>query len=70
MAKWEQYEVWAQSGNQDKWDMIAAFPSFEVASGLLNQRGKGVRLVRAQYEGETRLELQVMAEIGNTRTEP
>ena len=70
MDHWEQYEVWKQAG--DKWEMLAWFRDFEVASALLHTRSKGVRLVHAVCDPGKPVQRDTIAEIhsGATREHP
>jgi hypothetical protein len=68
MARWEQYEIWVQNGA--KWEMIASFQDFEVASAMARNRSSNMRLMLATYEGGTVVAKDVLAELGTTRTEP
>ena len=65
MARWEQYEVWVQNGG--KWEMIASFKDFEVASTVARNRSRRVRLIHAVYEGGKVVTQDVLAELGVTR---
>jgi hypothetical protein len=66
MARWEQYEVWAQNGA--KWEMIAAFDDFEVASAVARNRPSRMRLIHASYEDGKKVAEDVLAELGATRS--
>ena len=65
MPRWEQFEVWAQNGA--KWEMIASFSDFEVASAMARNRSTRMRLVHAVYENGKIVEQDVLAEVGTTR---
>ena len=67
MARWEQFEVWTQNGS-NRWEMIAAFSDFEIASVVARNRSSKMRLVHAIYENGKVLERDVLAEVGATRT--
>ena len=67
MARWEQFEVWTQNGS-NRWEMIAAFSDFEVASAVARNRSSKMRLIHAIYENGKVLERDVLAEVGATRT--
>jgi len=67
MARWEQFEVWAQNGA--RWELIASFNDLEVASTLARNRSNRMRLVHAVYEDSKRVEEDVLAEVGVTRKE-
>lgn len=67
MARWEQFEVWTQNGS-NRWEMIAAFSDFEVASAVARNRSNKMRLIHAIYENGKVLERDVLAEVGATRT--
>lgn len=66
MARWEQFEVWAQNGS-NRWEMIASFTDFEIASAVARNRPSKMRLVHAVYENGKVLEQDVLAEVGATR---
>src|SRR5215470_13540945 len=65
MARWEQFEVWVQKDN--RWEMIASFPDFEVASAVARNRPNRMRLVHVVYENSRMMEQDVLAELGTTR---
>lgn len=67
MERWEQYEVWKLMPGNSRWEFVAAFRDFDVASAVARQREYGLRLVRAVYEGNKLAEHHVLAEIGRTR---
>ena len=67
MARWEQFEVWTQNGS-NRWEMIAAFSDFEIASAVARNRSSKMRLIHAIYESGKVLERDVLAEVGATRT--
>jgi hypothetical protein len=66
MAKWKQYELWAQT-SQNKWEIIGLFPSTELATAVANARGSRSRLIEVLYDGSKMLGQEIIAEIGNTR---
>jgi len=68
MAHLEQYEVWALNG--DKWEFVAAFRDFDVASALAKNRTSRVRLIRAAYEDGKRVQEEILAEVGAIRQAP
>ncbi|HEV2963741.1 MAG TPA: hypothetical protein VG649_18080 [Candidatus Angelobacter sp.] len=68
MARWEQYEIWVQNGV--KWEMLASFPDFEVASAVARNRSSKMRLMLVTYEDSTVVSKDVIAELGSTRIEP
>lgn len=68
MARWEQYEIWVQSG--ERWEMLASFLDFEVASAVARNRSSKMKLMLATYEDNTVVTKDVIAELGATRTEP
>jgi hypothetical protein len=68
MARWEQYEIWVQNG--EKWEMLASFLDFEVASAVARNRSSKMKLMLATYEDSTVVTKDVIAELGATRTEP
>jgi len=68
MARWEQYEVWVLT--KGKWEMVAHFSDIEVASAVFKNRTYRQKLVHAVYEDGTRMNEDIMAEVGRTREEP
>ncbi len=68
MARFEQYEIWAQNG--DKWELTSSFRDFDVASAVASSRTTRVRLMHVIYEDGQVVEKQVLAEIGATREHP
>ncbi len=66
MAKWKQYELWVQTGN-NKWEIIGLFPSTELATAIANARSARSRLIEVLYDGSKMLGQEIIAEIGNTR---
>lgn len=71
MDRFEQYEIWGLvPGNDSRWQLVAAFRDFEVASAVAARRGRGVRLVHAIYEDGRLTEQQVLAQVGSTRESP
>jgi hypothetical protein len=68
MARWEQYEIWVQNGV--KWEMLASFQDFDVASAVARNRSSKMKLMLATYEDSTVISKDVIAELGATRTEP
>jgi len=68
MAQWEQFEVWAQNGN-NRWEMVGAFNDFDLASAVARNRSSKMRLVHAVYENGKAVEKDVLAELGATRRE-
>jgi hypothetical protein len=67
MARWEQYEIWVQNG--EKWEMLASFQDFEVASAVARNRSSRMRLLLATYEDGALVTKDVLAELGATRPE-
>ena len=66
MARWEQFEVWKQTG--EKWEMLASFHDFELASAMARNRSSRMRLIHAVYENGKMVEQDVLAELGATRS--
>jgi hypothetical protein len=65
MARWEQFEVWDLVG--DRWDLAGSFGEFEVAAALASTRHTRVRLLRAVFEENQRVEEEVMVQVGATK---
>jgi hypothetical protein len=68
VARFEQYEVW--EFNDDRWEMVASFPDFDLANAMARRRSYRVRLVRVTYEDGKAVQQQVLTEIGATRKKP
>jgi len=68
MERWEQYEVWAMPETENaRWEMVAAFLEFEVASAVARKRKRNVRLIHAVYEGNKLIEKHILAALGHIR---
>ena len=65
MARWEQYEIWVQNGV--KWEMLASFQDFEIASAVARNRFSEMRLIHAVYQDGKLVSQDVLAELGATR---
>ena len=68
MAEWDQYEVWAEKSG--KWELIASFRDFAVASAVARNYAYRMRLIHAHYDGDKLLKQDVIAEVGTTREKP
>ncbi|HEY2361938.1 MAG TPA: hypothetical protein VGK36_12520 [Candidatus Angelobacter sp.] len=68
MAKWKQYELWAQT-SPNKWEIIGLFPSPELATAVANAREARTRLIEVLYDGAKMMGQEIIAELGNTRKE-
>ena len=68
MARLEQFEIWVL--DHGKWQMIASFREFDIASAMARTRSSRMRLIRSVYENGQPVEQQVLAELGATREEP
>ena len=68
MAKWKQYELWAQTA-PNKWEIIGLFPSTELATAVANARAARTRLIEVLYDGAKMMGQEIIAELGNTRKE-
>jgi hypothetical protein len=66
MAKWKQYELWVQAGN-NKWEIVGLFPNTELPTAVANARSSRSRLIEVLYDGSKMLGQEIIAEIGNTR---
>ena len=62
MAKWSQYELWIQTG-ENKWEMIGVFPDAELPMTLAKSRSRRARLIEVRYEDSKMLGQEVIAEI-------
>ena len=67
MARWEQYEIWRPVSGTSKWEFVAAFRDFDVASAVATKRGHSVRLIQAIYQDNKLAEQHVIAELGRPR---
>ncbi|HWC17752.1 MAG TPA: hypothetical protein VG498_12100 [Terriglobales bacterium] len=67
MDRWEQFEIWAPSADSAEWQMVAAFPDFDVASAVAKGREDNVRLIRAVYLHGKVAEQHVLLDRGKTR---
>jgi len=67
MARWEQYEIWVQNGV--KWEMLACFQDFDVASAVARNRSSKMKLMLVTYEDGAVVSKDVLAELGHTRIE-
>ena len=68
MAKWKQYELWAQTSD-NKWEIVGLFPTTELATAVANARSGRARLIEVLYDGSKMLGQEIIVEIGNTRKE-
>jgi hypothetical protein len=68
MAKWKQYELWAQT-SQNKWEIVGLFPTPELATVVANARASRTRRIEVLYDGATLMGQEIIAELGNTRKE-
>jgi hypothetical protein len=66
--QWDQYEVWGLAG--EKWEMLAWFHDFDVASAVVRNRTSRTRLIHAVYDDARRVQEDILAEIGSTREQP
>jgi hypothetical protein len=69
MAKWKQYELWIQTG-ENKWEMVGIFPTPELPTAMANARTTRCRLIEVLYDGSKILGQEVIAELGANRREP
>lgn len=67
MERWEQYEIWAPTSGESRWQLVAAFHDFDVASAVAKARGSHVRLIHAKYVDGKLAEQQVILDLGKTR---
>ena len=65
MTRWEQFEVWAF--RDEKWQLIAWFRQFELASAMLSSRGTNVKLIHVTYENDRRVQEETLAELRGNR---
>src|ERR1700732_1098018 len=61
MAKWKQYELWVQSG-QNKWEIVGLFPGTELATVVANARTARTRLIEVTYDGSKMMGQEIIAE--------
>ena len=69
MAKWKNYELWAQTG-ESKWEMIAMFPNSDLPTAVAKARASRSRLIEVLYDGSKMLGQEVIAEMGMDRRQP
>jgi hypothetical protein len=69
MAKWKQYELWVQTG-ENKWEIVGVFPTPELPTAMANARAARARLIEVLYDGSKLLGQEVIAELGTSRREP
>jgi hypothetical protein len=67
MERWEQFEIWAPGSGQSKWQLVAAFRDFDIASAVAKSRGSDVRLIQATYTDGKLTGQQVILDLGKTR---
>jgi 1,2-phenylacetyl-CoA epoxidase PaaB subunit len=67
MEQWEQYEIWAPGSSESRWQLVAAFHDFDIASAVAKARGSHVRLIHAKYVDGKLAEQQVILDLGKTR---
>jgi len=67
MERWEQYEIWAPASGESRWQFVAAFHDFDIASAVAKKRGTHVRLIQAKYVDGKLAEQQVILDLGKTR---
>lgn len=67
MERYEQYEIWKPIPASSRWELVAAFCDFDVASAVARERGQNFRLIHAVYDGNKLAEHHVIAEIGRSR---
>jgi len=65
MARWEQYEIWAHNGA--KWEIVAAFSDFEIASALARKYSSRMRLIHVVYDGGKVVGQDILMEFGARR---
>jgi hypothetical protein len=68
MAKWKQYELWIQTG-ENKWEMIGVFPNTDLATTVANTRSRRARVIEVLYEDSKLLGQEIIAEIGTGHRE-
>jgi hypothetical protein len=67
MVRWEQFEIWGLASGARRWEFVAAFHDFDVASAVASRRGHGVRLVHTVYVDGKLAEQEVLVEVGQSR---
>jgi hypothetical protein len=68
MARFQQFEVWQMV--EDRWEFIASFMDFNVASGMAKTRAARVRLLKVSYADGAAAEQEILAEVGQMRGQP
>jgi hypothetical protein len=65
-SSFEQFEIWVE--NHGRWDRVAFFRNFEVASAVFATRTYRQKLLHVTYdENGKKLAEETLAEIGRTR---
>jgi hypothetical protein len=68
MARWDQYEIYTLVG--ERWDLVASFAEFDVASAVARTRNSRMRLVHAVFQDGAPIERTTIMELGSTREAP
>jgi hypothetical protein len=67
-GSFEQFEIWVE--NNGRWDRVAFFRNFDVASAVFGTRTYRQKLLHVTYdEHGKKLAEETLAEIGRTRQE-
>lgn len=67
-GSFEQFEIWVE--NHGRWDRVAFFRNFDVASAVFANRTYRQKLLHVTYdENGKKLAEETLAEIGRTREE-
>ena len=67
MERAEQYEIWAPASGKSRWEFVAAFKDFDLASAVATRRGRSVRLIHAIYLDGKLTEQHVILDLGKPR---
>lgn len=67
VSRYEQFEIWQQSDGD--WERIAYFQDLNVASAMAKPRSNPIQLKRVTYDGGTRVDEEVLLDVGARRTE-
>ena len=65
MGRWEQFEIWLCAN--EKWHLAASFADIELAKAIAGNYTSNMRLIHCTYDGNRRIEEDVLMDLGATR---
>ena len=65
--KFQQYEVWQMA--DEHWDLVSSFQEFDPAYAITRNRKRHVRLLKVTYEQGHSIAQEVIAEVGEPRSD-